>query len=76
MKVKTSITLSQDILDQIDKSTTDSGSRSSFIEEVMRKYFESKERQIQDEKDFALLNKNAEKLNKEASEVLGYQVEF
>ena len=76
MKVKTSITLSQDILNAINEMIDETGNRSSFIEYVLRKYFEEKAREIQNKKDGEILDKSADRLNKEASEVLLYQVEY
>ena len=76
MKVKTSITLSQEILDALDELAKDSRSRSAIIEDVLRKYFADIEREIQDKTDIRILNESAKRLNKEAMEVLSYQVEY
>ena len=76
MKVKTSITLSEDILEKIGRIATDPRSRSSFIEDVLRQYFRQREKEIRDGNDMRILTKNAEKLNNEIYDVLGYQEEI
>ncbi len=75
MKIKTSITLSEDILKAIDGILGESKNRSSFIEATLRDHLAKRERKLQDEKDFETLNKNSKRLNQEAEDVLSYQVE-
>ena len=74
MKVKTSITLSQAILDQIDGRIGQSASRSAFIEEALAKHLAEIERREREERDIEIINRNADRLNAEAMEVLEYQV--
>ena len=76
MKVKTSITLSKEILERIDEMTENRGKRSSFIENAVRIYLEQKQRKVRDRRDQEILNRHADKLNKEAVDVLSYQVEL
>ena len=75
MKVKTSITLSQDILKEIDELLVDSGNRSIFIEEAVRDYIERNKRDTRNRSDLELINNCAEELNKEAEDVLTFQVD-
>jgi metal-responsive CopG/Arc/MetJ family transcriptional regulator len=73
MKQKTSITLSSDILEEIDRGTGNNGSRSEFIENVLRQYFKAKVREAINARDLELINANVDYLNREAMDVLRYQ---
>jgi len=72
MKQKTSITLSTDLLAEIDQDAG-KASRSAFIENVLREYFKQKLRKAIYERDLAILNANADYFNREAMDVLRYQ---
>ncbi len=76
MKVKTSITLSMDLLKEIDTMTKEKSNRSAFIEAALRSYLKKKRKEIREKKDFDILNKVSDKLNKEANDVLSWQVEI
>ena len=73
MKEKTSITLSSDLLAEIDRRAGSKGSRSAFIEEVLRNYFKERVRRAVHARDLELINANAEALNREMEDVLKYQ---
>ncbi len=73
MKEKTSITLSSDVLAEVDKTAGSTRSRSAFIEGVLREYFKEKVRQAIHRRDAELINANADYLNREAMDVLRYQ---
>ena len=72
MKVKTSITLSEDLLDEVDRAAG-SESRSSFIEAVLRGFLRRRELNQEQDRDRGILDRVAEALNKEALDVLHYQ---
>ena len=74
MKVKTSITLSEDLLEAIDQRSAQFKNRSDFIESAIRAYIAQMIRDEQNAKDLAILNLQAERLNQEAIDVLSYQV--
>ena len=76
MKIKTSITLSEDLVREMDKLMGRSGNRSAFVEQALRDFLAAKVQQIRDAKDLEILNRRAHKLNKEAQDVLSYQVEL
>lgn len=76
MKVKTSITLSEEILHAIDQILGESKNRSAFIEYALRDYLRKRSITLRNEKDLEILNKNSKRLNREAEDVLTYQVEF
>jgi metal-responsive CopG/Arc/MetJ family transcriptional regulator len=73
MKVKTSITLSKEILDLIEKNIEKTENRSRFIENAIRYYMKHYQQSIRDEKDLSILNENYQELNKEAIDVLDFQ---
>lgn len=72
MKSKTSITLSRDLLAEVDRSAGDE-SRSAFIERVLRGHFKRRARARIHADDLKRLNDEADRLNDEAEEVLLYQ---
>jgi len=73
MKEKTSITLSSDVLAQVDRNAGSKASRSAFIESVLREYFKAKVRAAINARDLELINANADYLNREMEDVLQYQ---
>ncbi|MGH9463899.1 MAG: ribbon-helix-helix protein, CopG family [Vicinamibacteria bacterium] len=75
MKRKISITLSEDVLETVDRMTPEGGSRSDAIERLLRDRFARDVRKTRDLKDLEAINRNAELLNEEAEDVLTYQVE-
>ena len=76
MKVKTSITLSEDIVTTVDRLAKEGESRSEAIERLLRERIADRARQARDLRDLELINKNADQLNEEARDVLKYQVEL
>ncbi len=74
MKIKTSITLSEDLLEAIDQVAADFKNRSDFIEAALRAYITQRKQNQRNAKDLAILNQQADRLNREAADVLGYQV--
>jgi metal-responsive CopG/Arc/MetJ family transcriptional regulator len=74
MKVKTSVTLSRQVLQLIDKHSRDFRSRSAFMEQAARSLLASLARTEADRRDLEIINRNADKLNAEAEDVLAYQV--
>ena len=73
MKEKTSITLSTDVLAGIDQLAGSKHSRSSFIERVLRNYLRQRAREQAQARDLELLNRDADRLNDEAADVIEYQ---
>lgn len=73
MKEKTSITLSKDLLARVDRLAGSKQSRSAFIERVLRKYLKDRQRASIHARDLELLNEAADRLNREAEDVLEYQ---
>jgi metal-responsive CopG/Arc/MetJ family transcriptional regulator len=73
MKIKTSITLSEDVLRSLDKEAKKGESRSEVIDRLLRERITSAQRSSRDARDLQLINRHADELNKEAEDVLGYQ---
>ncbi|HEV2134413.1 MAG TPA: ribbon-helix-helix domain-containing protein [Terracidiphilus sp.] len=73
MKQKTSITLSSDLLKEIDRSAGRGASRSEFIENVLREYFEAKVREAIGARDLALINAHVDYLTHESDDLDEYQ---
>jgi len=76
MKIKTSITLSEEVLLEIDQISGESRNRSAFIEIAIRDFLKKRAKKIRDDRDLEILNKNSKRLNREAEDVLSYQVEL
>jgi len=76
MKVKTSVTLSEDVVRAVDRMIPNGGSRSETIERLLRESFAWHLRRARDRKDLEIINRNVKRLNEEAEDVLTYQVEF
>jgi len=76
MKIKTSITLDAELMKNIDEELGVKTNKSQFIEEAVREYIERRIRKKRDLADLEILNKKAEKLNKEAEDVLSYQADL
>ena len=74
MKIKTSITLSNEVLKAIDLYIGEYRSRSEFIETATRKFIAQLARKEAERKDLELINRHSDSLNAEAEDVLTYQV--
>ena len=75
MKVKTSITISTELLSELDRVTPE-GTRSDFIEKAIWRYLELLSRDARNKMDLNILNTEAENLNTEALDALSYQVQM
>ncbi len=75
MKVKTSITISEELLQRVDERALQfKKNRSDFIEAAVWAFIGQLIRDEQDAKDLETINRRAEFLNQEAADVLAYQV--
>ena len=75
MKAKTSITLSSDVLAEVDRFAGSKASRSAVIEKVLRRFFQERKRRKMGARDLERLNAAADRLNAEAEDVLRYQAQ-
>ncbi|HEY3358808.1 MAG TPA: ribbon-helix-helix protein, CopG family [Polyangia bacterium] len=75
MNKKTSITMAEDLLAAVDRRAAASGqNRSDFIERAVTAYLIQVVREEQDARDREIIDREAERLNAEAAEVLEFQV--
>ena len=72
MKVKTSVTLSEELLQAIS-AETNSDNRSAFIETATWEYLELRRKRVRDRREMELISANADLLNDEARDVLEFQ---
>jgi metal-responsive CopG/Arc/MetJ family transcriptional regulator len=73
MKIKTSVTLSREVVALIDKHAEGETNRSAFIELAVRTYLQILQQRERDQRDLRTINRLSKKLNKEAEDVLDYQ---
>lgn len=73
MKQKTSITLSEDVLQELDRSVGSGESRSAYVERVLRRHFRRRARAAEQARDIERINGAADRLNAEMAEVLEFQ---
>lgn len=76
MKVKTSVTLSPATLHAIDEIAGETPNRSRIVEQAVLEFIERHRRAARDARDLELLNRNADQLNREVEDILGYQIEL
>ena len=70
MKRKTSISLSEDVLRQLERYAGSSASRSAYIERVLRQHFRVRARAKLNKRDQRRIDAAADRLNREGAEVL------
>ena len=70
MRVKTSITLPAELLHRLDQVDQN---RSALLERAAVAYLARLEKDRRDKRDVEIINRNAERLNREAIDTLGYQ---
>lgn len=73
MKVKTSLTLSEDLVAVIDKLAGPGASRSAYIEQILRDFLTARAKERREAREIAALNKRAALLNAEMQDVLSFQ---
>ena len=72
-KMKTSLTLSRDVVRGIDRVAGKRRSRSAVIDDVLRGYLSYRERSAANARDAKKINRFAHELNAEMEDVLAYQ---
>jgi metal-responsive CopG/Arc/MetJ family transcriptional regulator len=75
MRVKTSVTLSEEIVRALDRAAGKGSNRSRLIEEAVRDYLARPGRAAREARDLEILNRSADTLNREAQDVLEYQAD-
>lgn len=72
MKVKASVTLSEDLLREVDDLAR-SSSRSEVIERALREFFAARARAARDARDLEIMNTHADAYNVETADLMTYQ---
>lgn len=75
MKLKTSVTLSEEVIEHIDRLAGKSGNRSEFIEAAVRDFIGRRLRDDQNRRDLQIINRRHQRLNREAEDVTTFQSE-
>ena len=73
MKLKTSLTLSEDLVAKLDRLAGPEVSRSSFIEKILREFVEGRVQARRNARAAAVINRHATKLNTEMKDALSFQ---
>jgi metal-responsive CopG/Arc/MetJ family transcriptional regulator len=73
MKAKVSLTLSQDLLQELDQMAGRTDSRSSFIEKILRNFVAQRAQRRRLAREVAAINEHAAKLNAEMNDALSFQ---
>jgi metal-responsive CopG/Arc/MetJ family transcriptional regulator len=76
MKYKTSVSLSEDVLRDLEKYAGTGESRSAYIERVLRRHFRRRARSEMNARDRERIDAAADRLNEEAAEVLEDQASW
>jgi len=74
MKIKTSITLSQELLTVLEEYLGAEQSRSLFLEQAAWEYIAKLRRAQRNARDLEILNRRADFLNEEVHDALSYQI--
>jgi metal-responsive CopG/Arc/MetJ family transcriptional regulator len=73
MKIKISLTLSEDLVAVLDRMAGRDTSRSAFIEKILRDFLTQREKAQRLAVDVAAINQHAGRLNAEMSDALSFQ---
>ena len=73
MKVKTSVTLTPQLIEAIDQQCGAGGTRSEFLEKAAWEVIRARQRHERGEKDKRIYAERADELNAEAEDVLAMQ---
>jgi len=76
MKIETTITLEEELLQELERLLRANGqaSLSDLIEELLERFLLNAKKPAYDLSELELINQNANRLNKEAEDVLTYQI--
>jgi predicted transcriptional regulator len=75
MRVKTSVTLSEQTLELVDRLAGTTSNRSRIIEQAIEFFGAAQARSARDARDLAAINRGADALNRELADALHFQVE-
>jgi RNA polymerase-interacting CarD/CdnL/TRCF family regulator len=75
MKIKTSVTLSEETLASLEELTREGLSKSRIVEIAVADLLDRHRRRRRDQGDREILDRRADVLNREVEDILGYQIE-
>ncbi|MDY7093140.1 MAG: ribbon-helix-helix protein, CopG family [Acidobacteriota bacterium] len=75
MKSKTSITLTEGVLREVDLLAAQGSNRSRIIEQAVVEYLERRKRADRERRDLEILNRHAQELNDEMEDILSFQAD-
>ena len=73
MKIRTSLTLSENLLKTLDRLAGPNASRSAFVETILRDFVEVRMQAKREARAIAEINRHCAQLNSEMSDVLSFQ---
>lgn len=76
MKLKRSVTLSEDLVKMVDRAGRKGEARSQILERLLREALTARARREVEDRDRKLLNRHADALNAEAGDALHYQIDL
>ena len=76
MRVRTSVTLPQELLLKVDSLAGKKQKRSVIVESALRSYLARAERRELNQGDIEIINQNAALINQQVTETLEYQAEW
>jgi hypothetical protein len=76
MDVETRITLPEDMVQELAPEVAKHGSLSKLVEITLRELVKKTKRQMRDARELEIINAHAEELDREALDVLQYQIEI
>lgn len=76
MKVRTSVTLPEELLVKVDKLAGSRNRRSKIVESALTAYVAKAKPQKLNKRDIEIINRNAELINKQVEETLEFQAEW
>jgi len=76
MKQKTSVTLSTEVLGDMDRLAGTARSRSALIEEILRRYIREQMKAERDAREIEIINRHAGQMSAEVNDVLRYQAKI
>jgi len=78
MKIETTISLEPELVQALERILVTYGhnSLSELIEDVLRRFLAGERQKTYDSHELELINRNADRLNQEAADVLTYQIEL
>jgi metal-responsive CopG/Arc/MetJ family transcriptional regulator len=73
MKMKTSLSLSEELVATLDRLAGPKVSRSAFVEQILRDFVEGRAQARRDAREIAAIDRHAANLNAEMKDALSFQ---